>query len=121
MRILMIEDYEPLRKSLTQGLREAGFAVDATKDGDEGLDRREGRPTVGIGRQRVVGAEALEGEVIDPGEHDSRRIRRSRLGRRREGAERQHHEQGGDSGQHGTSHVPKLRDARGPELGRVDP
>ncbi len=37
MRILMIEDYEPLRKSLTQGLREAGFAVDATKDGDEGL------------------------------------------------------------------------------------
>ncbi len=37
MRILMIEDYGPLRKSITQGLREAGFAIDATKDGDEGL------------------------------------------------------------------------------------
>lgn len=37
MRILMIEDYEPLRKSISQGLREAGFAVDSTKDGEEGL------------------------------------------------------------------------------------
>ncbi|NUM55001.1 MAG: response regulator transcription factor [Candidatus Hydrogenedentes bacterium] len=37
MRVLLIEDYGPLRKSVTQGLREAGFAVDATKDGDEGL------------------------------------------------------------------------------------
>lgn len=37
MRILMIEDYGPLRKSITQGLCEAGFAVDETKDGDEGL------------------------------------------------------------------------------------
>ena len=37
MRILMIEDYAPLRKAITQGLREAGFAVDTTKDGDEGL------------------------------------------------------------------------------------
>lgn len=37
MRVLVIEDYEPLRKSITQGLREAGFAVDAVRDGDEGL------------------------------------------------------------------------------------
>jgi DNA-binding response OmpR family regulator len=37
MRLLLIEDYEPLRKSLTQGLREAGFAVDSTGDGQEGL------------------------------------------------------------------------------------
>jgi DNA-binding response OmpR family regulator len=37
MRILVIEDYQPLRKSLEQGLREAGFAVDATGDGPEGL------------------------------------------------------------------------------------
>lgn len=37
MRILLIEDYLPLRKSLTQGLQEAGFAVDATGDGTEGL------------------------------------------------------------------------------------
>jgi DNA-binding response OmpR family regulator len=37
MTILLIEDYEPLRKSLTKGLREAGFAVDAAADGAEGL------------------------------------------------------------------------------------
>lgn len=37
VRILLIEDYAPLRKSLTQGLQEAGFAVDATGDGAEGL------------------------------------------------------------------------------------
>jgi len=37
MRILIVEDYEPLRKSLEQGLREEGFAVDVTGDGQEGL------------------------------------------------------------------------------------
>lgn len=37
MRILVVEDYEPLRKSLEQGLREAGFAVDVAGDGEEGL------------------------------------------------------------------------------------
>jgi len=37
MRILLIEDYEPLRKSVAQGLREGGYAVDATGDGAEGL------------------------------------------------------------------------------------
>jgi DNA-binding response OmpR family regulator len=37
MRLLVVEDYLPLRKSLGQGLREAGFAVDATGDGEEGL------------------------------------------------------------------------------------
>jgi DNA-binding response OmpR family regulator len=37
MRILLIEDYLPLRKSLTQGLEEAGFAVDSSADGEEGL------------------------------------------------------------------------------------
>jgi DNA-binding response OmpR family regulator len=37
MRVLVIEDYEPLRKSLTQGIEEAGFAVDASGDGAEGL------------------------------------------------------------------------------------
>jgi DNA-binding response OmpR family regulator len=35
--ILVIEDYEPLRKSLTKGLREEGYAVDSTGDGEEGL------------------------------------------------------------------------------------
>lgn len=37
MRLLLVEDYRPLQKSLAKGLREAGFAVDATGDGQEGL------------------------------------------------------------------------------------
>src|SRR4030042_738005 len=37
MRVLVIEDYRPLRESLAKGLREAGYAVDATGDGQEGL------------------------------------------------------------------------------------
>ncbi len=37
MRLLIIEDYQPLRNSLVKGLREAGFAVDAAGDGQEGL------------------------------------------------------------------------------------
>ena len=37
MRLLLVEDYRPLRESLAKGLREAGFAVDATGDGAEGL------------------------------------------------------------------------------------
>ncbi len=37
MRLLLIEDYRPLQQSLMKGLREAGFAVDTTGDGKEGL------------------------------------------------------------------------------------
>ena len=37
MRLLLIEDYRPLNRSLTKGLHEAGFAVDSTRDGKEGL------------------------------------------------------------------------------------
>ena len=37
MRLLVIEDYRPLQQSLAKGLREAGFAVDVTGDGEEGL------------------------------------------------------------------------------------
>ena len=37
MRLLLIEDYRPLRESLAKGLRETGFAVDAAGDGEEGL------------------------------------------------------------------------------------
>ena len=37
MRVLVVEDYAPLRKAGVQGLEEAGFAVDATGDGEEGL------------------------------------------------------------------------------------
>jgi len=37
MRILVVEDYEPLAKSMIQGLREAGYAVDRAVNGDEAL------------------------------------------------------------------------------------
>lgn len=37
MRVLLVEDYLPLQDSLSQGLHEAGFAVDVTGDGNEGL------------------------------------------------------------------------------------
>ncbi len=37
MKLLVVEDYEPLRRSLVRGLVEAGFAVDEAKDGEEGL------------------------------------------------------------------------------------
>ena len=37
MRILVVEDYEPLRSALSKGLTENGYAVDATGDGEEGL------------------------------------------------------------------------------------
>ncbi|HQY89048.1 MAG TPA: response regulator transcription factor [Tepidisphaeraceae bacterium] len=37
MRLLVIEDYEPIRTAVTTGLTEAGFVVDSTGDGEEGL------------------------------------------------------------------------------------
>jgi DNA-binding response OmpR family regulator len=37
MRILVVEDYEPLAKSMIQGLREAGYAVDRAANGDQAL------------------------------------------------------------------------------------
>ncbi|MBY0312384.1 MAG: response regulator transcription factor [Phycisphaerales bacterium] len=37
MRILIVEDSDVLRDSLAQGLREAGYAVDAVADGKRGL------------------------------------------------------------------------------------
>jgi DNA-binding response OmpR family regulator len=37
MRLLLVEDYKPLQKSIAMGMREAGFAVDVTGDGEEGL------------------------------------------------------------------------------------
>jgi DNA-binding response OmpR family regulator len=44
MRVLLIEDYEPLARSLAQGLREAGYAVDVTGDGQEGLALAQANP-----------------------------------------------------------------------------
>lgn len=37
MRVLVAEDYPPIRKAVAKGLREAGFAVDVTGDGEEAL------------------------------------------------------------------------------------
>ncbi|HEY0992192.1 MAG TPA: response regulator transcription factor [Kofleriaceae bacterium] len=37
MRVLVVEDYAPLRDSLRSGLIDTGYAVDATADGDEAL------------------------------------------------------------------------------------
>ncbi len=37
MRVLIVEDYAPVRSALAQGLAEAGFAVDIAATGDEGL------------------------------------------------------------------------------------
>lgn len=36
MRVLLIEDYEPLAKAVAKGLREAGYAVDVASDGELG-------------------------------------------------------------------------------------
>lgn len=37
MRILIVEDYAPVRSAVCQGLTEAGFAVDVASDGEDGL------------------------------------------------------------------------------------
>ena len=37
MKVLVIEDYLPLRKSISKGLRAAGYAVDVAAEGENGL------------------------------------------------------------------------------------
>lgn len=37
MRILVVEDYTPLRKAMVESLETAGYAVDSSADGEEGL------------------------------------------------------------------------------------
>lgn len=37
MRVLVVEDYRPIRVAVQEGLEEAGFAVDAAEDGERGL------------------------------------------------------------------------------------
>ena len=44
MRLLIIEDYAPLRESLGRGLRDAGYAVDATGSGSDGQWYAENHP-----------------------------------------------------------------------------
>jgi DNA-binding response OmpR family regulator len=44
VRVLLVEDYAPLARSLAQGLREAGYFVDVTGDGEEALVSAETHP-----------------------------------------------------------------------------
>jgi len=44
VRLLVVEDYVPLRESLARGLKDANYAVDATGDGTEGLWYAENHP-----------------------------------------------------------------------------
>lgn len=37
MRVLVVEDYDPVRRAVVQALEEEGFAVDSSRDGQEGL------------------------------------------------------------------------------------
>lgn len=37
MKVLLVEDYEPLARAVAQGLREAGYAVDTSAEGEEAL------------------------------------------------------------------------------------
>jgi DNA-binding response OmpR family regulator len=37
MRVLIVEDYSPVRAAVSRGLREAGMAVDTAKDGEEAI------------------------------------------------------------------------------------
>ncbi len=37
MRVLFVEDYKPLQRSVSKAIREAGWAVDVATDGEEGL------------------------------------------------------------------------------------
>lgn len=39
MRVLLVEDYAPMRDAVAKGLAEAAFAVDAAADGEDGLWR----------------------------------------------------------------------------------
>ena len=36
MRILLVEDYEPVRRAVAKGLTEAGFEVEIVADGQTG-------------------------------------------------------------------------------------
>ena len=44
MRVLIVEDSEPLRESLRIGLAREGFAVDVAPDGESGLSYARNNP-----------------------------------------------------------------------------
>jgi DNA-binding response OmpR family regulator len=48
MRVLLVDDFEAFARSLAQGLREAGYAVDVAADGEEALAHALATPYDGI-------------------------------------------------------------------------
>lgn len=44
MRLLLIEDYQPLSRALERGFREAGYGVDTAADGERGVQLAEAVP-----------------------------------------------------------------------------
>jgi len=48
VRVLLVEDFEPFARSLAQGLREAGYAVDTAANGEEALTHAFATPYDGI-------------------------------------------------------------------------
>lgn len=70
MRLLVIEDYPPIRESVATGLRALGYAVDATGDGAEGLWYAQNHPYDAIVLDLML--PGLSGEAL------LRRLRRDR-------------------------------------------
>lgn len=44
MRVLVVEDYRPIRAAVCEGLEEAGFAVDSAEEGEAGLWMAQNHP-----------------------------------------------------------------------------
>ena len=65
MRVLLIEDYEPLARSLALGLREAGYAVDVDRKRRRGTGPRPGEP-LRRARARPHGAAARRSDDSSP-------------------------------------------------------
>ena len=65
MRLLLIEDYPPLARSVAQGLREAGYGVDVATDGEAGLTTAQSLPydaiVLDLMLPRLDGFSVLEG------------------------------------------------------------
>lgn len=63
MRILVVEDEQPLRESLTEQLRGRGYAVDAAADGEEALYMGREYPVdlalVDVGLPRLSGIQVI--------------------------------------------------------------
>lgn len=68
MRALLVEGYPPLQKSLATGLPEAGYAVDVTSEGEDGLWYARSNP------YDVTVLDLMLPEVDGPAVHTSTRV-----------------------------------------------